>query len=231
MTIYKISLSNSLCGPKKGRLKLRQIAGCLGTFSADAASELDVLWHDRDTLGVDGAQVGVLEKTNEVSFAGLLQGKDSRALESKIGLEVLGNFTDQALEWQFPDEKLSALLVTSDLTESDGSGPVSVWFLHTTSGRRALASGLGSKLLARSLSSGRFTGGLLGSSHLVSRMILWNSVVQCWHSYTIVEVGRRLIGGWQKVPSLKPKTDSFCTNERLAFKPPERQRPITALLV
>jgi hypothetical protein len=149
-----------------------QKAFCLGTFPTDAASELDVLGHDRDTFGVDCAQVGVLEKTDEVSFASLLESKDSRALESQIGLEVLSNFTYKTLEWQFPDEKLGALLVTSDLTESDGSGPVSVGLLHSTSGWRTLASGLGSQLLARSLSSGRFTSGLLGSSHLQSSKIL-----------------------------------------------------------
>ena len=33
----------------------------LGTLSADTAGQLDVLGHDGDTLGVDGAQVGVLE--------------------------------------------------------------------------------------------------------------------------------------------------------------------------
>jgi len=138
----------------------------LSTLSTDAAGELDVLGHDGDTLGVDGAQVGVLEKTNQVGLAGLLQGKDGGALEAEIGLEVLSNLTYETLEWQFPDEKLGALLVTSDLTESDGSGPVSVGLLHATSGGRTLASGLGSQLLARSLSSGGFTSGLLGSCHL-----------------------------------------------------------------
>ena len=35
----------------------------LSTLSTDAVSQLDVLGHDGDTLGVDGAQVGVLEQT------------------------------------------------------------------------------------------------------------------------------------------------------------------------
>ena len=33
----------------------------LGALSADTAGELDVLGHDGHTLGMDGAQVGVLE--------------------------------------------------------------------------------------------------------------------------------------------------------------------------
>ena len=38
----------------------------LGALTADTAGELDVLGHDGDSLGVDGAQVRVLEQTDEV---------------------------------------------------------------------------------------------------------------------------------------------------------------------
>ena len=51
----------------------KQKAEDLSTLSADTAGELDVLWHDCDTLGVDGAQVGIFEKTDQVSLAGLLK--------------------------------------------------------------------------------------------------------------------------------------------------------------
>jgi hypothetical protein len=140
----------------------------LGTFATDTASQLDVLWHDGDTLGVDSAQVGVLEQSYEVCFASLLKSQHSRALESQISLKVLGDFTNKTLEWQFPDQKLGALLVTSDFSESDSSWPVSVGFLHTTSGWGTLASGLGSQLLSWSLSSSGFSSGLLCSCHLRS---------------------------------------------------------------
>ena len=60
----------------------------LSTLSTDAAGQLDVLGHDGDTLGVDGAQVGVLEQTNQVGLAGLLEGHDGRALEPQVSLEV-----------------------------------------------------------------------------------------------------------------------------------------------
>ncbi len=40
----------------------------LGTLSADTARQLDVLGHDRDTLGMDGAQVGVLEQGRKIGF-------------------------------------------------------------------------------------------------------------------------------------------------------------------
>ena len=78
----------------------------LSTFSTDAAGQLDVLWHDGDTLGVDGAQVGVLEEADQVSLAGLLKGHDGGTLEAQVGLEVLGDFTDEALEGQLADEQL-----------------------------------------------------------------------------------------------------------------------------
>ena len=115
---------------------------------------------------MDCAQVGVLKQTNKVSLAGLLQSHDGRALEAQIGLEVLGDLTDQTLEGQLADQKLSALLVPTDLTESHGSGPVAMGLLHSSSGRGALAGSLGGQLFARSLSSGRFTSGLLGTGHL-----------------------------------------------------------------
>ena len=56
---------------------------------------------------MDGAQVGVLEKSNQVGFAGFLEGHDGAALESQVGLEILGDFTHQSLEGKLSDQKLS----------------------------------------------------------------------------------------------------------------------------
>ena len=78
----------------------------LGSFTTDAAGELDVLWHDSHTLGVDGTKVGVFEKTDKVSFAGFLESHDGGALETEIGLEVLGDLTDKTLEGKLPQEEL-----------------------------------------------------------------------------------------------------------------------------
>ena len=71
----------------------------LRTLSTDAASELDVLGHDGDSLGVDGAQIGVLEQADQIGFGSLLQSKHCRRLEAEIRLEVLRDFTDQALKF------------------------------------------------------------------------------------------------------------------------------------
>ena len=135
---------------------------------------------DGDTLGVDGAEVGVLKEGDEVRLDRLLESADGRALEAEVGLEVLGDLTNlwrgalarmhgrlidlrarrdameaayQALEGELADEKLSRLLVATDLTESDGTGLVAVGLLDTSGGGGRLASGLGGELLARSLSS------------------------------------------------------------------------------
>ena len=141
------------------------VACDLSSLSTDPPGELDVLGHDGDPLGVDGAQVGVLKQTNKVGLAGLLEGHDGRGLEPEVSLEVLGDLSHQTLEGQLADEELSGLLVSPDLTESDSSGPVSVGLLDSSGGGGRLPGSLGGQLLPGSLSSGGLTGGLLGTSH------------------------------------------------------------------
>ena len=148
------------------KAKCSGVRAChLSTLATDTAGKLDVLGHDGHTLGVDGAQVRVLEQADQVGLAGLLKGHDGGALEAQIGLEVLGDLTDETLEGQLADEQLGGLLVTTDLTKSHGTGPVTVGLLHTSGGRGGLASGLGGQLLTRGLASGRLTSGLLSTSH------------------------------------------------------------------
>ena len=105
----------------------------LSTFSTDTASELDVLGHDGDTLGVDGAQVCILKQTNQVGLASFLESSNSRTLEPEVSLEILGNLTDQALEGELADEQLCGLLVSSDLTQGHGARSVPVGLLHSPS--------------------------------------------------------------------------------------------------
>jgi len=81
---------------------------------------------------VDSAQVGVLEEGDKVGLNGFLQSADGRRLEAEVGLEILSDFTDETLEWQFSDQELGRLLVTTNLTESDGSWLVSVRLLDTS---------------------------------------------------------------------------------------------------
>jgi len=125
----------------------------LSSLTTDAASELDSLSHDSNTLSVDGSQVGVFEETNEVSFSSLLEGHDGARLESEIGLEVLSDLTNQTLEWELSDQQLSALLITSDLTKSNSTRSVSVGLLDSTVRWMRLTGSLGSELLSWGLSS------------------------------------------------------------------------------
>ena len=138
----------------------------LRAFATDTTGQLDVLGHDSNTLGVDGAQVGVLEKANKVSFGGFLKGQDGRSLESQVSLEILSDFSDKSLERKLSDQELSRLLVSSDLTKSDGTRSVSVRLLDTTSGWGRLSGSLGSQLLSWSLTSSGLTCGLLSTGHL-----------------------------------------------------------------
>ena len=104
----------------------------LRALATEAAGKLDVLGLDGDTLGVDGAEVGVFEQRDEVGLDGLLECTDGRALEAQVALEVLGDLTDETLEGKLADEELGALLVPTDLTESDGAWLVAMRLLDTT---------------------------------------------------------------------------------------------------
>merc|ERR1712025_897442 len=105
-----------------------------GALTTDSAGELHVLGHDGHTLGVDGAEVGVLEETDHVGLGGFLEGKDGGALESEVVLEFGSDFTDESLEGELADEEFSGFLELSDFTESDGSGSESVGSLDSTGG-------------------------------------------------------------------------------------------------
>lgn len=136
----------------------------LGVLSTDATSENHILLHDGHTLGVDGAQVGVLEEGDEVSLRSLLKSSDGGALETEIRLEGLGDLTNEALEGELTDEQVSRLLVTTDLTKSDSSGSETVRTLRASSG--GILAGLrgSSSSLTRNLTSSVAADGLLGTS-------------------------------------------------------------------
>ena len=137
----------------------------LGAFPTDSAGQLDVLGHDGDALGVDGAEVGILEETDQIRLGRLLQRADGGRLEPEIRLEVLGDLADEPLEGQLADQQLGGLLVAPDLAQGDRAGTVAMGLLDAAGGRRALPRRLGRQLLARRLASRRFTGGLLRTGH------------------------------------------------------------------
>lgn len=152
-------------GAKREREEECSFGVALGTLPTDPSGQLNVLGHDGHPLGMDGAKVGVLKEANKVCFTRFLESSDGRALEAQIGLEVLCNLAHEALERQLADEQLSGFLVTTDLPEGHGAGPVAMGLLDAARRRGALARCLGGQLLAGRLATGRLTGGLLGTGH------------------------------------------------------------------
>ena len=71
-----------------------------------------------------------------------LKGSNGCGLESEISLEVLSDFTNESLEGQLANEKFGRLLVSTNLSESDGTWSVSVRLLDTSSRRRRFSSSL-----------------------------------------------------------------------------------------
>ena len=140
-----------------------------GALSTDSAGELHVLWHDGNSLGVDGAEVGVLEESNHVGLRCLLEGEDGAGLEAEFASVLRGDLTDESLEGEFSDEELGALLESSDLTESNGSWSESVGLLDATGGGGLLGSSLVGDVLSWVLGSGMLASSLLGAGHFDSK--------------------------------------------------------------
>merc|ERR1712127_69074 len=118
---------------------------CSGSVTSDSLGELHVLGHDGDSSGVDGTEVGVLEKTNHVGLGGFLEGKNGGRLESKVVFVLGGDLSDESLERKLSDEELSGLLEISDFSEGHCAGSESVGSLDSTS---SLLGGLGSDVLS-----------------------------------------------------------------------------------
>ncbi|KAK9902411.1 hypothetical protein M0R45_001650 [Rubus argutus] len=145
---------------------------CSSPLAPDSPSELDILGHDGDALGVNGAEIGVLKEADKVGLRRLLQRQHGVALESQVRLEVLRNFPNQPLERQLPYQQLRALLVLADFTERHRPRPVPVRLLHSSGRRGRLPSSLRCQLLPRSLPSGRLPSSLLRTGHRIEPTFL-----------------------------------------------------------
>lgn len=83
-------------------------------------------------------------------------------MEKDRHLEVLSDFTNEALEGKLADEEIRRLLVLANFTQSDSSGPEAMGLLDTTGCcGRLLRRLLGGELLARGLATGGLASGLL----------------------------------------------------------------------
>ena len=68
----------------------------------------------------------------------LLEDDHSGTLETQIGLEILSDFSHKTLEGQLVDQQLGGFLVTTNLTKSDSTRPVTIRFLDSTGSTGAL---------------------------------------------------------------------------------------------
>jgi hypothetical protein len=131
---------------------------------------------------VHGAQVGVFHQADDVSLSGLLKSEDGTALEAKVVANAGGNFAHKALEGQFSDQELGALLVSPDFAEGDGARAVPMRLCGCS--RRGGAGGLSRQLFSRRLTSSRLSGGLFCASH-----------VGCWCRWRPADGASRGMGG------------------------------------
>merc|ERR1719219_3102687 len=120
---------------------------------------------------MDGAQVGILEKTDQVGLASFLESHDRAGLEPQVTLEILSNLADQTLERQLAKQQFSGLLVFSDFSECHCSRTITMRFFDSSCSRSRLASSLGSQLFPWGLATSRFTGSLLSTSHILEVFI------------------------------------------------------------
>ena len=150
---------------------------CSGSLTSDSSGELHILWHDGDSLGVDGTEVGVLEESNHVGLGGLLEGEHGGGLESQVGLEIGGDFSHESLERKLSNEELGGFLILSDHSEGDGSWSESMGLLDSGHWDGGLG-GLDNHL-SWGLGAGSFSSGLLGSCHFNFILIIISSRAAC----------------------------------------------------
>ena len=90
-------------------------------LTSDSPGELHVLLHDGHSLGVDAAQVGILEDSDQVSLGGFLESEEGLSLASKGVIDLHADGSDDSLEGGSWKEEVGRLLVSLDLSEGDGT--------------------------------------------------------------------------------------------------------------
>ena len=128
---------------------------------------------------MDRAEIGVLEKANQICLGCSLQCFDSMTLHAvRLGVKLLDDLTAQTLEWQLLDEKIGRRLILADLAKSNypRTPPArlgGVLRLTPTSGHR-------SELLTRGLAAGGVASSLLCACNNVDV-----NVVSAWQQEPI----------------------------------------------
>jgi len=108
----------------------------LRPLTADAASKLDVLRHDRDALRVDSAQSHVLKKPDEVRLGRLLQHEYGSRLEARCVRLFLRDVAHKSLKGELAEQQLLRALKLANVAQGDRARPVAAL-------DRGLSTGLG----------------------------------------------------------------------------------------
>ena len=58
------------------------------SVSSDSPGESHVFFLDRNSVGMNAAQVSIFKDTNEVSFSGFLERKKGLRLESQVVIDI-----------------------------------------------------------------------------------------------------------------------------------------------
>jgi hypothetical protein len=66
--------------------------------ASNSFGQLQIPIHDRHSLCVDGAQIGVLEQRNQVRLSCFLKGQHSLTLKPDFTFELGGYLSDKSLE-------------------------------------------------------------------------------------------------------------------------------------
>ena len=96
-----------------------QVPEVVPSVAPDAPGQVHVLLLHGDASSVDGAEVGVLEQPDNVSFRGFLERVEGLALESQLVIHVCRDASDKPLEAGSGQKHIYTLLVALDLSEGD----------------------------------------------------------------------------------------------------------------
>ena len=90
--------------------------------ATNSSRQLNILWHNCNTLSVNSTQVGVFKQPAQVCFGGLLQGQHGICLPSIfLSKERSLNFLYKSCKRQAPYQQIGIFLVKSNLFQGSFS--------------------------------------------------------------------------------------------------------------
>ena len=101
----------------------KEISVVMESLTSDSSSQFKVLLLHSDSAGMDGAQVGIFEEADKVHLSSFLDSQESLGLESDLDVNTLCDGSHKTLEGCSQEEEVGALLVSLDLSDSDGAWP------------------------------------------------------------------------------------------------------------